>query len=220
MNYQILQEDLEQFAKQFELWEQLHSKSFLITGATGLIGSVLTKCLLELNREHNLGIKIFAVVRDIEKARKVFADEFCSINFLESPITDICSESVITPINYIIHLASPTEGKYMEEHPDKEKAVYGQSDLDAMIYHQSSGNADHVRAANTALTQGKEEGVIPQKDINRAKIEQAYHYANEGNYDKAIAGLNKDEIAQLDAMLQENGKKSLVNSDLSLRDKS
>ena len=117
MNYQILQEDLEQFAKQFELWEQLHSKSFLITGATGLIGSVLTKCLLELNREHNLGIKIFAVVRDIEKARKVFADEFCSINFLESPITDICSESVITPINYIIHLASPTVGKYMEEHP-------------------------------------------------------------------------------------------------------
>ena len=117
MNYQILQEDLEQFAKQFELWEQLRGKVFLITGATGLIGSVLTKCLLELNREHNLGIKILAVVRDIEKARNIFADEFSLIKFLQFPITDISCETVITPVNYIIHLASPTVGKYMEEHP-------------------------------------------------------------------------------------------------------
>ena len=58
MNKQILTEDVKTFAECFELSELLRGKSFLITGATGLIGSVMTKCLLALNRKENLGIKV------------------------------------------------------------------------------------------------------------------------------------------------------------------
>ena len=81
MNNHILIEDVQRFAEHFELWEQLRGKTFLITGATGLIGSVMVKCLLELNRQRSLDIKVIAVVRNLDKAHHVFADEFNQIDF-------------------------------------------------------------------------------------------------------------------------------------------
>jgi len=117
MNYQVLEEDTRLFAEQFELREQLRNKTFLITGATGLIGSVMVKCLLALNQRYGFEIKILAVVRDLERAKKVYAEEFDAIIFLQIPLTGITCDNVLEPVDYIIHLASPTSGKYMEEHP-------------------------------------------------------------------------------------------------------
>lgn len=112
MNNPVLKEDIQKFAEQFELQEQLRGKTFLITGATGLIGSIMTKCLLSIDQ-----VKIIAVVRDIEKARKIFDDKFNAIKFLQISITDISCDIFSEPVDYIIHLASPTTGKYMEENP-------------------------------------------------------------------------------------------------------
>lgn len=117
MNKQILQEDVQLFAEQFELWEQLRGKTFLITGATGLIGSVMTKCLLELNRQKDLGIKVIAVVRSLEKAQKVFAEEAAQIKFYQLGLTEIGVESIRDHVDYVVHLASPTASKYFVEHP-------------------------------------------------------------------------------------------------------
>lgn len=117
MNNQVLKEDVQLFAEQFELRERLRGKTFLITGATGLIGSVMVKCLLALNQKYDLGIKILAIVRDVEKAKNVFAEEFRAIDFIQLPLSGISSNSISEPVDYIIHLASPTSGRYMEEHP-------------------------------------------------------------------------------------------------------
>lgn len=117
MNKQILIEDVQQFAEHFELWEQLRGKTFLITGATGLIGSVMVKCLLELNKQKQLGIKIIAVVRNLEKAQKVFADEYAQVDFRKLGLTDITTERITDSVDYIVHLASPTASKYFIEHP-------------------------------------------------------------------------------------------------------
>ena len=117
MNKQILIDDVQQFAEHFELWEQLRGKTFLITGATGLIGSVMVKCLLELNKQKQLDIKIIAVVRNIEKAQQVFADEYAQVDFRKLGLTDITAENIKDPVNYIVHLASPTASKYFVEHP-------------------------------------------------------------------------------------------------------
>ena len=117
MNNQVLIEDVRLFAEHFELWKRLKDKTFLITGATGLIGSVTVKCLLALNQKYNLGIKILAVVRDIEKAKNVFAEEFCFIEFIQIPLSDISSSTISKPADFIIHLASPTASKYFVEHP-------------------------------------------------------------------------------------------------------
>ena len=117
MNNQILTEDIQQFAETFELWKQLQGKTFLVTGATGLIGSILIKCLLELNRQKNLAIKVVAVVRDLEKAKMVFEKDFSKIEFKQIVLADISKDTIGTDIDYIIHLASPTASKYFVDHP-------------------------------------------------------------------------------------------------------
>ena len=117
MNKQILKEDINAFAESFELGEQMRSKTFLFTGATGLIGSVMIKCLLALNKKDNLGIKVIAVVRDMEKAKSVFAGEFSEVEFKNVSLDEINVSTMGTDVDYIVHLASPTASKYFVEHP-------------------------------------------------------------------------------------------------------
>lgn len=117
MNNSILAEDVKQFAEHFELWEQLRGKTFLITGATGLIGSVMVKCLLELNRQKDLVIKVIAVVRNLEKAQKVFAEEAAQIKFYQLGLSEIGTDSIRDHVDYVVHLASPTASKYFVDHP-------------------------------------------------------------------------------------------------------
>lgn len=117
MNNQILIEDTKAFAENFELSEFLRGKTFLITGATGLIGSVMIKCLLALNRKHLLGIKVVAVIRDLDKAKSVFADEFSEIVFKRINLSEISVSTIDDDVDYIVHLASPTASKFFVDHP-------------------------------------------------------------------------------------------------------
>ena len=117
MNKQILQEDVQRFAESFELWEQLRGKTFLITGATGLIGSVMIKCLQELNKQRGLDIKILAVVRNLEKAGLVLGTEGKSLQFLQTDLQDVNADNIGRKVDYVVHLASPTAGRFMEENP-------------------------------------------------------------------------------------------------------
>ena len=117
MDSQILQEDVKQFAEQFELWEHLKHKTFLITGATGLIGSVMIKCLLALNSRRNIGIKVVAVIRDLEKAIRLFGDKNECLQFLNINLYDLSSDKINLKVDYLIHLASPTASKFFVEHP-------------------------------------------------------------------------------------------------------
>ena len=117
MNNQILLDDIKLFALNFKLSEQLRDKTFLITGATGLIGSVMVKCLLELNRQMQLGIKVIAVVRSLDKAQNVFADEYSQIDFRQLELSEITQEHIGCIVDYVVHLASPTASKFFVEHP-------------------------------------------------------------------------------------------------------
>ena len=116
MNKQILIDDVRQFAETFELWEPLRDKRFLITGATGLIGSVMIRCLLELNRRKNAGMKILAVVRNLGKAQRMFEDVFDEIDFRQMELADVRQETIGDNVDYIIHCAAPTSSKYFVEH--------------------------------------------------------------------------------------------------------
>lgn len=111
---QIQQKDIRDFAKTFMLQDNLTGSRFLITGATGLIGSTLVHCLLALNR----GIEITCPVRSIEKAKAMYEEEFDKIHFVECDLlaylNGLCTDDCF---QYIVHCASPTAGKYMTEHP-------------------------------------------------------------------------------------------------------
>ena len=51
--------DVSVFAQTFELSESFKESKFLITGATGLIGSTLVRCLLALDYEDYILIDYF-----------------------------------------------------------------------------------------------------------------------------------------------------------------
>ena len=110
----IQKKDINEFANSFELSDLLVNSSFLVTGATGLIGSTLVHCLLALNR----GIDITCPVRNLGKAKDMYGEEAERIHFIECNLTEYLNNLREKDIfQYIVHCASPTAGKYMTEHP-------------------------------------------------------------------------------------------------------
>lgn len=110
----IQQCDIQQFAESFEMSEFVANSKFLITGATGLIGSTLVHCLLALNRD----IEITCPVRNIDKAQKMYGGEASKINFIECDLVNYLNGlSTKDCFQFIVHCASPTVGKFMTEHP-------------------------------------------------------------------------------------------------------
>lgn len=111
----ILQEDLEEIIHSPIIdWTKLKDKSILITGATGLIGSILVKALLLKNKKENLNVKLFLLIRDLNEAKKVFKNED-NIHYIISDIKNYEPENL--KLDYIIHGASPTKSKYFIEKP-------------------------------------------------------------------------------------------------------
>ena len=98
--------------------DEVKGKSFLVTGATGLVGSLFAKTILQGNRELGFGCKIVAVVRNIEKAKETFAD-YLDDNKLSFLICDLAKDSIKTeqPIDYIVHAAAVTASKDMVTYP-------------------------------------------------------------------------------------------------------
>ena len=116
MNWKIVEEDVRQFAETFSLWNELRGASFMVTGATGLIGGMAVRCLKALDERYQLGIKIVCPVRSIDKAKKIFGDidgvEFIVHDFSLSKPLDYSGRA-----DYIIHGASPTASAYFVSHP-------------------------------------------------------------------------------------------------------
>lgn len=111
---QILKEDINNFVFSFELSEFLNASKILVTGATGLIGSTLVRCLLALNK----GIQITCPIRNLKKAKAIYGDDVQSIRFIECDLVAyLNSLTEKDDFKYIVHCASPTVGRYMTEHP-------------------------------------------------------------------------------------------------------
>ena len=55
-------------------WERLAGSTIVVTGSTGLIGMTAIHALIHASRKRGLGLHICAVIRDPEKAERVFGD--------------------------------------------------------------------------------------------------------------------------------------------------
>lgn len=118
MNELILEQDISNFVTRCSYWEHFRGKRFVITGSTGLIGSILVRCLIALEKQNGLGITIYCVCRDKEKAGKLFDLRLPYIFAITmSDFAKLESSPVEGHVHYIIHAAAPTSSLYFATMP-------------------------------------------------------------------------------------------------------
>ena len=115
---EILREDMENILSDTCIeWNKLENCTFFITGATGLVGSLLVKTLVFANETQNTNIKIIVLARSVDKVVEVFGENYAQ-NGVKVVLGDIRTPiSMQENIDYIIHAASVTASKYMVTNP-------------------------------------------------------------------------------------------------------
>lgn len=91
-------------------WQSFANKHFLITGGTGLIGQLLCRTLLALDKN----IKITLPSRDKSRIRDIYGDN-PAITAIEADLDKISLNTDV--IDCIIHCAAPTRSKFFVENP-------------------------------------------------------------------------------------------------------
>lgn len=119
INNSVYREDME-FVSGFTSinWAEFQNKTVLITGGTGLIGSNLINSLLFSNEKKQLGIKIVALVRNLEKAKEKFVEQLkfsSALSFIEGSVENL--PKIDMHIDYIIHGANPTASSFFVDYP-------------------------------------------------------------------------------------------------------
>lgn len=108
-----VEKDIQEFVANFALGDMLGGKTFLVTGATGLIGTSLIRCILAMKKN----IHIVAPVRNVEKAKSLFDED--SLTYIQLINCDLShfDFSSVGSVDYIIHCAAPTSSKFFVEQP-------------------------------------------------------------------------------------------------------
>ena len=113
----IVAEDLAAIIAQPIAWERFGGKTVLVTGANGFLPTYMVETLLLLNVRRGLGCRVVGLVRNLEKARRRFADyldrpdlSFVVADVAEGiPVADRC--------DFIIHAASQASPKFYGTDP-------------------------------------------------------------------------------------------------------
>lgn len=113
-NDHILEEDLRNSAS---AWKSFNNQTFFVTGATGLVGSMLVKSILYANDLYHCGNHVIAAVRSVNKTELVFGKFTERIDFSYQILSLEQSIQVEDDIDYVIHCASPTTSKYFISNP-------------------------------------------------------------------------------------------------------
>lgn len=98
-------------------WEKMENKSVLITGATGMIGSVIVDILMRRNREYGQNIHIYALSRSrqkLEERFQIYREESgftCLSHDINNPLQELGR------IEYILHAASNTHPRSYSSDP-------------------------------------------------------------------------------------------------------
>ena len=110
----VLEDDLKTSIAEDLSWEKLKNKTVMITGASGMVGSYMLYVLLMLNDEKHYGIKVDAVMRNVNKLPEEIRNRE-DVNVVVADVTKDIPD--VGDIDYIIHAASPASPLIMQNQP-------------------------------------------------------------------------------------------------------
>ncbi|WP_312518670.1 NAD(P)-dependent oxidoreductase [Anaerospora sp.] len=114
----VLNEDTEQIISDSRLpWRKMAGTSVLVTGATGLIGTVLVRVLAAANQKYGLKLKLIGSGRDSDKGEMLTRDYGLDM-FISGDIRQsLSTEAIPATVEYIIHCAAITKSADMVAKP-------------------------------------------------------------------------------------------------------
>lgn len=117
MKSNILSEDFDNILNSELDVDEFKDQHFFITGATGLIGSLLVKFLIYANKIRSLNIEIYAMIRNPDKAKRIYKN--CDLSHVHFVIAHLGQNDLKcdAQIDYIIHPAAITQSKLMIQKP-------------------------------------------------------------------------------------------------------
>lgn len=144
----------------------------MVTGATGLLGSLIVKGFLEANKNFHLNNKIYALARNEEKAKSVF-EEYLKYENLIITKNEITEEiSAGSDIDYIFHTACVTASKEMVTYPVEliKTSVNGTINvLDFAIKHHAK-SVVYLSSMEVYGVLGEYEGRLAENDLGNLDI--------------------------------------------------
>lgn len=113
---QSVYSDLLEIASSNPGWEKLKNATVLVTGAGGFIGFYLCASLLLRNDLNNDNIKVIALVRNEEKAKKKYG---CLLDRADISlcVQDVSEKISVEPADYVVHAASQASNIQFETDP-------------------------------------------------------------------------------------------------------
>ena len=165
----VLAEDFEAVAQSDLPWEAFKGRSFVVTGATGLVGSLLVRALLYCDRVHGLGTKVYALVRSVEKAKQIFGET----NAPEYLVADLAKDEIAGDFacDYVIHAAAVTTSKLMVSDPvgTIRTAIDGTEKLLKLAVEKKAQAFVYISSMEV-YGQPKTDGKTPEKDLGYIDI--------------------------------------------------
>ena len=91
-------------------WDKLKDKSIMLSGATGMIGSFFVDVILEKNITDGLNCTVYALGRNIEKAKERFHKfaDYPQLVFISYDVKLPFTRDDLETVDFILHLASNT----------------------------------------------------------------------------------------------------------------
>jgi len=170
----VLLEDIKEISAYIADHTSLSDKKIMITGASGLIGLMLVRSLLEANPHLDKPVTVIAAVRNLEKLRAQLGDLFSnpSLVVLELDINEPIHYD--KDVDYIIHTASITASRDMVVKPVEviKTTIQGTSNILDFAVEKKAKSAVYLSSLEVYGVIDPSKELVSEKELGYIDIQQ------------------------------------------------